>query len=80
MVKLVAGNLQLEDLAMGQVNNGNLTLGSFIGLNAIILQLSMPLNFLGTVYREIRQALVDLEAMFEIFKFKIEVKEKKIEI
>ena len=64
-------------LAMGQVNNGNLTLGSFIGLNAIILQLSMPLNFLGTVYREIRQALVDLESMFEIFKYKVEVKEKK---
>ncbi len=64
-------------LAMGQVNNGNLTLGSFIGLNAIILQLSMPLNFLGTVYREIRQALVDLEAMFEIFKHKVEVKDKK---
>ena len=63
-------------LAMKEVNNGNLTLGSFVGLNAIIIQLSVPLNFLGTVYREIRQALVDLEAMFEIFSQKIEIKDK----
>ena len=49
-------------LSMREVYNGNLTIGSFVGLNAItIIQLSMPLNFLGTVYREIRQALVDLE-------------------
>ena len=61
---------------MKEVNNGNLTLGSFVGLNAIIIQLSVPLNFLGTVYREIRQALVDLEAMFEIFGQKIEIKDK----
>ena len=66
-------------LAMMEVNNGNLTLGSFVGLNAIIIQLSVPLNFLGTVYREIRQALVDLEAMFEIFSQKIEIKDKNDE-
>ena len=74
---ITSGLMFIMILAMGQVNNGNLTLGSFIGLNAIILQLSMPLNFLGTVYREIRQALVDLESMFEIFKHKVAVKDKK---
>ena len=74
---ITSGLMFIMILAMGQVHNGNITLGSFIGLNAIILQLSMPLNFLGTVYREIRQALVDLEAMFEIFKHKVEVKDKK---
>ncbi len=64
-------------LSINEVKNGNLSLGSFVGLNAIIIQLSMPLNFLGTVYREIRQALVDLEALFKIFAQEIEVKEKK---
>ena len=69
---ITTGLMTIMILAMKEVNNGNLTLGSFVGLNAIILQLSVPLNFLGTVYREIRQALVDLEAMFEIFSQKIE--------
>ena len=73
---ITMGLLVIMILAMREVNNGNLTLGSFVGLNAIILQLSMPLNFLGTVYREIRQALVDLESMFSIFKQRIEVKDK----
>ena len=73
---ITTGLMTIMILAMMEVNNGNLTLGSFVGLNAIIIQLSVPLNFLGTVYREIRQALVDLEAMFEIFSQKIEIKDK----
>ena len=73
---ITTGLMTIMILAMKEVNNGNLTLGSFVGLNAIIIQLSVPLNFLGTVYREIRQALVDLEAMFEIFSQKIEIKDK----
>ena len=73
---ITTGLMMIMILAMKEVNNGNLTLGSFVGLNAIIIQLSVPLNFLGTVYREIRQALVDLEAMFEIFSQKIEIKDK----
>ena len=73
---ITTGLMTIMILAMKEVNNGNLTLGSFVGLNAIIIQLSVPLNFLGTVYREIRQALVDLEAMFEIFSLKIEIKDK----
>ena len=73
---ITTGLMAIMILAMKEVNNGNLTLGSFVGLNAIIIQLSVPLNFLGTVYREIRQALVDLEAMFEIFSQKIEIKDK----
>ncbi len=73
---ITTGLMSIMILAMIEVNNGSLTLGSFVGLNAIIIQLSVPLNFLGTVYREIRQALVDLEAMFEIFSKKIEIKDK----
>ncbi|MFL2802012.1 MAG: ATP-binding cassette domain-containing protein [Paracoccaceae bacterium] len=74
---ITTGLLVIMILAMKQVNNGNLTLGAFVGLNAIILQLSMPLNFLGSVYREIRQALVDLESMFQILSNKVEIKDKK---
>ncbi|MFL2790360.1 MAG: ATP-binding cassette domain-containing protein [Paracoccaceae bacterium] len=59
------------------VKSGNLTLGEFVGLNAIIIQLSMPLNFLGTVYREIRQALVDLGTMFSLLGQPIEVQDNE---
>ena len=73
---ITVGLMLIMILATKEVNEGNLSLGSFVGLNAIILQLSMPLNFLGTVYREIRQALVDLEDMFKIFSEKIEIQDK----
>ena len=73
---ITTGLMSIMIISMREVNSGNLTLGSFVGLNAIIIQLSVPLNFLGTVYREIRQALVDLEAMFKIFSQKIEIKDK----
>ncbi|MGB7286231.1 MAG: ABC transporter ATP-binding protein/permease [Salaquimonas sp.] len=48
------------------VSRGEQTLGDFVLINALLLQLSIPLNFIGFIYREIRQGFTDLEAMFDL--------------
>ena len=48
------------------VRNGNNTVGDFVMVNAMMIQLYQPLNFMGMVYREIKQAVIDIEKMFEV--------------
>jgi ATP-binding cassette subfamily B protein len=57
------------------IKNGTNTVGDFVLINAMMIQLYQPLNFMGMVYREIKQALIDIEMMFSILSRDPEIKD-----
>jgi ATP-binding cassette subfamily B protein len=73
---ITAGLVGVMVMAALGVQNGDLTVGDFVMVNAYMIQITVPLNFLGTVYREIRQALVDMGEMFTLLDQPTEISDK----
>jgi ATP-binding cassette, subfamily B, heavy metal transporter len=61
-----AGTVICMLLAAHDVTRGTLTIGEFVMINSILMQLYVPLNYMGMVYREIKQGLIDIETMFAL--------------
>ncbi|MGB9142631.1 MAG: ABC transporter ATP-binding protein/permease [Aestuariivirga sp.] len=58
------------------VSQGQATIGDFVMINALMVQLYMPLNFIGSSYREIKQGLIDVEGMFSLLSVNAEIKDR----
>ena len=63
-------------LCVGGIRNGTNTIGDFVMINAMMIQLYQPLNFMGMVYREIKQGVIDIEIMFSILGREAEIKDR----
>lgn len=63
-------------LAAHEVAEGRMTLGDFVLVNAFMMQIFMPLNFLGFVYREIKSSMANIERMFELLKTEATVQDE----
>ncbi len=73
---ITAGLVAVMVMAAIEVKSGKLTVGDFVMVQAYMIQITMPLGFLGTVYREIRQALVDMGEMFDLLHQPAEIEDK----
>jgi len=75
---IISGGLISIMIMMGNgVATGIYTIGDFVLVNTFLIQLYMPLNFLGFVYRQIKQSLIDMEKMFSVLSVKTDVKDTK---
>jgi len=70
------GVVGLMVLAAIRVKNGTMTIGDLVMVNSLMVQLFIPLNILGTVYRDISQGLIDMETMFTLLRRPQEVADK----
>jgi ATP-binding cassette, subfamily B, heavy metal transporter len=70
------GLMAVMAMSVVGVRNGTNTVGDFVLINAMMIQLYQPLNFMGLVYREIRQATIDIEMMFHILSQNPEIEDK----
>ncbi len=73
---LAVGLTSVMVMAGFGVAAGTMTVGDFVAVNVYMLQLAVPLNFLGFVYREIKQSLTDMESMFSLLNENKEIEDK----
>jgi len=71
------GLMVVMGLAGHDIHNGNFSIGSFVVVNTYLIQLYLPLNFLGYIYREIRQSLADMERMFSLLREACDITDAK---
>jgi ATP-binding cassette subfamily B protein len=74
-VVIMAGIIIMLMMSAYDIKAGAISIGGFVVINAYMLQLYQPLNFFGTVYREIRQSLIDMENLFTLLKEKPNIKD-----
>ncbi|WP_341895489.1 ABC transporter ATP-binding protein/permease [Ferrovibrio terrae] len=73
---IAVGLIAVMSLAVLGVRDKTMTLGDLVVVNAYLIQLYLPLNFLGFAYREIKQGLIDMEAMFKLLDVPQEIQDK----
>ena len=77
-IVIMTGIIIMLSMSAYDIRAGNLSIGGFVVINAYMLQLYQPLNFFGTVYREIRQSLTDMENLFTLWEEKPNLTDSEI--